>query len=59
MKKINVKCKNNELTSILNIHFKGKVNLVRVKLISFFIIALIKVQTVNFEKLANAFDSSA
>lgn len=59
MKKTNVKCKNNELTSILNTHFKGKINLARVKLISFFIIALVKVQTVNFEKLANAFDTSA
>ncbi len=57
MKKTNVNCKNSELISILNTHFKGKVNLARIKLISFFIIALIKVQTVNFEKLSHAFDS--
>ena len=57
MEKTNVNCKNSELISILNTHFKGKVNLARIKLISFFIIALIKVQTVNFEKLSHAFDT--
>jgi hypothetical protein len=57
MKKTNVKCKNNELTSILSTHFKGKINLARIKLISFFIIALVKVQTVSFEKLSHAFDT--
>ena len=59
MKKTNVSCKNTELTSIHNTHFKGKVNLARVKLVSFFIMGLVKVQTVNFEKLANAFDTTA
>lgn len=51
--------KNTELTSVLNTHFQGKINLARVKLISHFIIALCKVQTVSFEKLANAFDTRA
>lgn len=55
----NVCCKNNELTSVLNRHFKGKINLARLKLISHFIIALCKVQTVTFEKLAIAFDAEA
>ncbi len=59
MKKIKVESKNTELISILNTQFKGKVNLARVKLIAMFICALCKVQTVNFEKLANAFDSKA
>ena len=59
MKKINVVTKNSELTSILNTHFKGKLNLARVKLIAYFVIALCKVQTVTFEKLANAFDTKA
>ena len=59
MKKTNVVTKNSELSSILNTHFKGKLNLARVKLISHFIIALCKVQTVTFEKLANAFDSKS
>jgi len=59
MKKTNAVPKNSELTSILNSHFQGKINLARVNLISYFIIALCKVQTVTFEKLANAFDSEA
>ena len=59
MKKTNAITKNSELTSVLNTHFQGKVNLARVKLISHFIIALCKVQTVTFEKLANAFDTTA
>ncbi len=59
MKKTNVSTKSNELTSILNTHFTGKLNLARVKLISFFVIALVKVQTVNFEKLSHAFDTKA
>ena len=57
MKKTNAVTKNSELTSVLNTHFKGSLNLARVKLISHVIIALCKVQTVNFEKLANAFDA--
>jgi hypothetical protein len=59
MKKTNVSTKNTELSSALNTHFKGKMNLARVKLIAHFIIALCKVQTVTFEKLANAFDTTA
>lgn len=51
--------KSNELTSILQSHFGGKINLARIKLISHLIIALCKVQTVTREKLTNAFDSSA
>ena len=57
MKKTNAITKNSELTSALNTHFQGKVNLARVKLISHFIIALCKVQTVTFEKLSNAFET--
>jgi len=57
MKKTNAVTKNSELTSVLNTHFQGKINLARVKLISHFIIALCKVQTVTFEKLSNAFDT--
>lgn len=59
MKKTNAITKNSELISVLNLYFKGKVNLARVKLISYFIIALCKVQTVTFEKLANAFDTKS
>lgn len=57
MKKTNAVTKNSELTSVLNTHFQGKINLARVKLISHIIIALCKVQTVTFEKLATAFDT--
>ncbi len=58
MKKTNVSDKSKELNSVLSSHFQGKINLARIKFISHFIIALCKVQTVTFEKLANAFESS-
>lgn len=59
MKKTNAITKNSELTSVLDSHFQKKINLARVKLISHFVIALCKVQTVTFEKLSNAFDTSS
>ena len=59
MKKTNAGTKNSELTAVLNTHLQGKINLARLKLISHFVIALCKVQTVTFEKLANAFDSQS
>ena len=59
MKKTNASTKSNELISVLTPHFHGKINMARIKLMSHFIIALCKVQTVTFEKLANAFESSA
>ena len=58
MKKTNATTKSSELNSVLSSHFQGKINLSRIKLISHFIIALCKVQTVTFEKLANAFETS-
>ncbi len=54
MEKTNACLKNNELNAVLNTHFRGKVNLARVKPISLFICSLCKVQTVTFDKLANA-----
>ncbi len=59
MENINVESKSKEFISIMNTHFEGKVNLSRLKLIAMFVFALCKVQTVGFEKLANAFDSKA
>lgn len=59
MKKTKVRHENTELVSILNKHFEGRINLARIKFISMFICALCKVQTVGFEKLANALDSKA
>lgn len=59
MKKINISDKNSDLISILNTHFDGKLNKARVKFISMVIVALCKVQTVNFNKLSKAFDSKS
>lgn len=59
MKKTNASTQSNELISVLTPHFQGKINMARIKLIAHFIIALCKVQTVTFEKLANAFESSS
>ena len=58
MKKTNASTKSSELNLVLNSPFQGKINLARIKLISYFIITLCKVQTVTFEKLANAFETS-
>ena len=59
MNKTNVITKNSELTRVLNTHLQGKINSARLKLISHFVIALCKIQTVTFEKLANAFDTES
>ncbi len=59
MEKINIESKSSEFVLIMNEQFKVKINLARLKLISMFVIALCKVQTVGFEKLANAFDTEA
>lgn len=57
--KTNAEFKSTELTDTLKTHFNNNTNLARIKLIAFFVTALCKVQTVNFEKLSNAFDSSS
>ena len=49
--------KNTTLISALELHFKGDVNKARVKLISLFIIALCKVKSISYDKLAAGFDS--
>lgn len=49
--------KSNVLVLTLQEHFGGKMNLAGIKFISSFILALCKVRTVTFEKLANAFDT--
>lgn len=59
MIKTNAQTKVNKLTLTLKNKFEGKINLARIKLISHLIIALCKVQTVTFEKLANAFDTKS
>jgi hypothetical protein len=59
MEKTNILHENNDLISILDTHFKGLLNLARVKFISMFIIAPCKVQTVNFDKLSKAFETTS
>ena len=56
MMKIDHKHKVNKLTDILRQQFGNDMHLARIKFIALFIISLCKVQTVGFEKLANAFD---
>ena len=59
MKNTNVSSKDSDLISSIQTHFKGSVNLARVKFISLFVTALVKVRTVNFESLARAFDTES
>jgi len=59
MEKTNIDNKSTEIVSALEAHFKGKINRSRIKFIAMFVAALCKVQTVGFEKLANAFDTPA
>ncbi len=59
MKKTNVSPKISKLVSVLDSRYRGKLNYARIKFIAMFINSLCKVQTVNFEKLANAFDSNS
>lgn len=47
-----------DLFSILNQHFGSCMNKARLKLISMFIQSLVKVQTVNFNRLANSFEAN-
>ena len=44
---------------VLKEHFEGHFNKARIKLISMFISSLVKVQTVNFNRLAISFDTSS
>jgi hypothetical protein len=57
--KIRASDKSSELLSVLCFHWDKKMNLARIKFIVLMILSLCKVQTVNYEKLATAFDSSA
>lgn len=51
--------KDTTLISALQGHFKGELNLARVKLICLFITALCKVKTINYDRLASGFDAKA
>jgi hypothetical protein len=49
--------KDTSLISVLQEHFRGELNLARVKLIALFITALCKIKTINYDRLASAFDT--
>jgi hypothetical protein len=55
----NVDHEDTTLFLILNQHFDSYFNKARIKLMSLFILSLVKIQTVNFNQLSNAFDSSS
>ena len=57
MKNTSLEGKDRALITVLQEHFKGDVNLARVKLISLFITALCKVKTINYDRLACGFDA--
>ena len=59
MKNTNLECKETTLISVLQDHFKGEINLARVKLIYLFITALCKVKSISYDKLASGFDTKA
>ena len=54
-----LKSKDSELISVLQTHFKGELNLARVKLICLFITALCKVKTINYDRLSCVFATKA
>jgi len=56
---IKVSNKSKELSSILDSHLGGKMNLARIKFMALMIMALCKVQTVNFERLAQGFETAS
>ena len=59
MKNTSLSGKNTELISVLQGHFKGELNLARVRLICLFITALCKIKTINYDRLASGFDTKA
>lgn len=59
MRNISLNCKDTALISVLQSHFKGEINLARVKLICLFITALCKIKSINYDRLASGFDTKA
>ena len=59
MKNTSLGHKDTSLISVLQGHFKGELNLARVKLIGLFITALCKTKTINYDRIASAFDTKA
>lgn len=58
MKNTSLSCKDTSLIWVLQGHFKGELNLARVRLICLFITALCKIKTINYDRLASAFDTN-
>lgn len=59
MRNISLESKDIALISVLQSHFKGEINLERVKLICLFIKALCKIKTINYDRLASGFGANA
>ncbi|WP_207758850.1 hypothetical protein, partial [Flavobacterium branchiophilum] len=59
MKNTSLGYKDTSLILVLQGHFKGELNLARVKLICLFITALCKTKTINYDRIASAFDTKA
>ena len=59
MKNTSLRSEDTTLISVLQGHFRGELNLARVKLISLFITALCKVKTINYDRIASGFDAKA
>lgn len=57
MKSTSPEGKYTALILVLQSHFKGELNLARVKLICLFITALCKIKTINYDRLASGFDT--
>ena len=58
MKNTSLEDKDTQLILVLQGHFKGELNLARVKLICLFITALCKIKTINYDRLASGFDTT-
>ena len=59
MKNTSLDHKDTTLISVLVEHFKGELNLARVKLICLFITVLFKTKAINNDRIASAFDTIA
>ncbi len=59
MKNTSLGYKDTSFISVLQGHFKRELNLARVKLICLFITALCKTKTINYDRIASAFDTKA
>ena len=53
MKNTSLECKDTELISVLQGHFKGELNVARGKLICLFIVAPYKIKTINYDGIGD------